>query len=468
MTNSIARMFAEFAVNLKFEDLSPEVVLSAKRFLLDSVGCALRGTRSSDCAILLRLLNQLGGTPEATIIGDGSKTNCWNAALANSLLIRVLDYNDIYWKQDPSHPSDLIPSALCVGERERKSGRDLITAIAIAYELEMRLCEFAIPGIRERKWHHASLTQFVSPVVAGKMLDLSTDQICNAIGISGCHNFTLGAVTAGRLAMTKNIVDPLAVQSGVMAALMAKEGFSGPETVFDGKEGLMDTLGGKWDVGKLTKDLEKHSKILECSMKAFPTEALTHSPITAILKLTNDYNLAPQEIEGITVKSIARAVDILADPSKYRPSSKETADHSLPYCITAAVMDRQVTLEEFTEAKLRDERILSFIDKVKVVADPELEKFFPDLKPAIVDVRCKDGRQYTIRVEYPKGDPMNPMSDEELFAKFRSNASPLVAPEKQKAIISAIMNLEDLIEIPELAELLVCDNLPAEVRVTPS
>jgi len=443
---------AEFAVNLKYDDLPSETVLEAKRFLLDSMGCALRGCLSEDFKILMKVLDELGGTPEATIIGSNSKTNCCNAVLANSLLIRALDYNDIYWKQDPSHPSDLIPAALSVGERENKSGKDLIAAMIIAYELEMRLCECAIPGIRERKWHHASLTQFVSPVVAGKMLDLNVDQICNAIGISGVHNFTLGAVAAGKLSMVKNIADPLAVQSGVMAALMAKQGFTGPEPVFEGKEGLVDAIGGRWDMDVMTRAHEPF-KIMECSMKPFPTEGLTHSPITATLTLLERHSITPEEVEEVVIRTISRAVDILADPSKYTPTSKETADHSLPYCIAAAIVDRSVTLDQFTKSKLNDDRIRSVIRKVKVVADPELEKLFPELATAIVEVTCKDGRHFTQRADFPKGNPKNRMSDEEVLTKFNANASSVISEQRAKAIISKIMNLESL-QIHELTQLL--------------
>ena len=156
--------------------------------------------------------------------------------------------------------------------------KDIIVAIVLAYEFEMRLCEFAVPGVRERKWHHATLTQFVSPIVAGKLLGLSVDQMFNAIGINGCHNHTIGCPTAGKLTMMKNTVDPMAVQSGVFAALMAQKGYSGTTAVFEGKEGLMDVFGPDWDVDQMVGGLGQDFKILECGMKAFPTEALTHTP----------------------------------------------------------------------------------------------------------------------------------------------------------------------------------------------
>ena len=203
MNKSISRQIAEFALKLKYEDLPDEVVNEVKRYLYDSVGCAYGGYHTKDVNILRDIYNDMGGNAEATLIGFGNKIPAVNATLVNSLMIRALDFNDIYWKEDPSHPSDIIPAALSVGELVGASMKEVITAIVLAYEFEQRLCLFATPGVRERKWHHATLTQFVSPIVAGKLLGLNDDQMVMAIGISGCHNHTIGCPTAGKLTMMK-------------------------------------------------------------------------------------------------------------------------------------------------------------------------------------------------------------------------------------------------------------------------
>ncbi len=161
-------------------------------------------------------------------------------------MIRCMDYNDIYWKQDPCHPSDIFPAAMACCERAKADGRELIVGLVLGHEFEMRLCEAAFPGIRERGWHHATLTAFVSPIVAGRMLRLDWQKIQHAIGISASARATLGAVTAGKLTMMKNTVDPLATQSGVLAALLAEKGYTGPEHVIDGKEGLVHCFGPEW------------------------------------------------------------------------------------------------------------------------------------------------------------------------------------------------------------------------------
>ena len=168
---NITHKMAQFSIDLKYEDLPTDVVELTKRFVFDSVGCAYGGSKTEDVEIMLDLYNDMAGKPEASVINSKLKLPMVNASLLNSLMIRALDYNDIYWEQDPSHPSDIIPAALSPAEVLHKSGKDLIVAIVLAYEWEQRLCEFAIPGIRERKWHHATLTQFASPLVAGKILD---------------------------------------------------------------------------------------------------------------------------------------------------------------------------------------------------------------------------------------------------------------------------------------------------------
>ncbi|MEZ5359365.1 MAG: MmgE/PrpD family protein [Candidatus Zixiibacteriota bacterium] len=444
MEKSVSRQIADFAVNLKFEDLPDNVVTEVKRYLYDSIGCAFGGYKTKDVNILRDIYHTMGGKEEATLFAFGEKIPAVNATLVNSLMIRALDFNDIYWKEDPSHPSDLIPAALCTAEMLDKSMKEAIVAIALAYEFEQRLCEFAVPGVRERKWHHATLTQFVSPIAAGYVMGLSAEQMVHAIGISGSHNHTIGCPTAGKLTMMKNTVDPMAVQSGVLAALMAQKGYSGTEAVFEGKEGLMDVFGPDWDMSKLTGDLGKSFRILQCSMKAFPTEALTHTHLSATLKVIKNNNIAWDAIDQVTITTIARACDILFDPHKYRPESRETADHSLPYCIAAAIVDGKITTQSFSDEKLKDERIWKVIDKIKGEASQEFEKMFPAKQPSKVVVKTTAGKEYSEYLEFPKGDPREPMTMDDLEAKFNSLSAGLISADRQKQLKELIFNCEKL------------------------
>ncbi|MFO7655078.1 MAG: MmgE/PrpD family protein [Candidatus Krumholzibacteriia bacterium] len=465
----VTRTMADWAALLRYEDLPPEVVTEAKRFLLDSVACALGGLVQRDVQIMLEVLDEIAGRGSATVLGTGLRTDPLSATLANSLMIRALDYNDIYWKQDPSHPSDLIPAAMACTERNAGSGRDLIVGIVLGHEFEQRLCEAAFPGIREVGWHHATLTAVAAPIVAGRMLDLSAEQIQNAIGISASRHCTPGSVTAGKLTMMKNTVDPLAVQSGVMAALLAEKGYTGPEHVLDGKEGFSHVFPTHWRFDVLTDGLGESWRILQCGMKSFPTEALTHAPISAVLDLVREHDLAPGDIQEVRIRSLARAADILADPSKYDPLTRETADHSLPYCVAAAIVDRKVTPEQFTRERIMDPLVRSQLPKVKVIADKEIEALFPELQRVHVTVVTGAGRELTLQLDYPKGDPRNPMTDQELDEKFDALAAGVCSSARVAEMKVALRRTEQFAQLTDLMAALTADRYGAACgdRATP-
>ena len=454
---TITAGMSRWAAGLSYPQLSQEAVYQAKRFLLDSVGCALGGFQQHDVKIALEVLDEIAGSGPATVIGTGKRIDPVSASLANGLMIRCMDYNDIYWKQDPSHPSDIFPAALAGCERAKSDGKELIVGLVLGHEFEMRFCEAAFPGIRERGWHHATLTAFVSPIVAGRALHLGWEQIQHAIGISASRHATLGAVTAGKLTMMKNTVDPMATQSGVLAALMAEKGYTGPEHVVDGKEGLTHCFGPAWKLNLLTDGLGESWRITHCGMKAFPTEALTHTPISAVLDIVKSNDLEPEQVEKVQIRSLARAADILSDPSKYDPQSKETADHSLPYVIAAAVAERQVTPVQFEMKKIMDPTIRAQLKKVEVVADPEIEKVFPALQRVIVNLTTTDGRTFSKQLDYPKGDPRNPLSDAEVEEKFAALADGVLSEGAQKKLKDAIWNLEKVGSVSKLMALMKAD-----------
>lgn len=467
---TLSRQLADFAHALKWEHLSPVAVREARRFWLDSLGCALGGSKAHDARIAVKVFRRLRGRPEATVLGTDWKTNARDAAFLNNLMIRIMDFNDIYWEQDPSHPSDMLGTVLALVEQNKLSGKDLIVATVLAYEIEMRLCEAAHPGIREIGWHHATLTQFVSPLIAGKLYGLSPEQMTHAVGIAGCRQGTFGGVVAGKLSMMKNTVDPMAGAEGVISALLAAEGYTGPEAVFEGKEGLFHCLGKqtglRWEPEVLTDGLAalltKRKKraaaetegpefrIARCGMKAFPTEALTHSPISCALDLSEGKGYAPEEIEWVEVRTTARAKDILSDPSKYIPSSKETADHSLPYTIAVALLDGAVTTDSFTPKRLNDPVLPGVMAKVRVEADPEIDAAFPKFKRAEVVLKLAGAEPRRARVDYPKGDPRNPMSDAELETKFRALAGLALPKKKQSRLIALVSELEQLERVTPL------------------
>lgn len=465
----ISHSLAEWATALKYEHLSTAAIEKAKLFWFDSLGCALGGSQQEDARILLAHHRDMlaGGGGPSTCFVSGLKTNPVDAAFMNCHMIRAMDYNDIYWKADPCHPSDIIGGPLALCEMLGMSGRDLILATVIAYEVEQRLCEFGEPGVREYGWHHATLTAFAAPIAAGRVLGLSVDQMVQAIGISASRTFSPGAVTAGKLTNMKNTVDPWATRMGVESALLAKRGFSGPEHIFDGKEGLYAVFGHVQYKGKpaafntamlldgLPKGPSDHYRIVDCGMKSFPIEALSHAPLTAMMKCVKENGIKPSDVAEIKIEVIARAADILGDPHKYRPDSKETADHSLPYCIAVGLVDGMVTPLQFKEERVLDKSLIPIMDKVKVVANDEFEALFPKFQPSRVTITTTSGKSFATRVDVPKGDPRDPMTAEEIGVKFHALGDAVLGKERCDALASAILKLDTITDVRELTRLTV-------------
>lgn len=482
----------EWACALKYEHLSLEAIQAAKLFWFDSIGCALGGSQQEDAKILLkhhRAMSGAGansrdssislgmtkehnpaagkGNGKATAFVSGFKTNPVDAAFLNGHMIRAMDYNDIYWKADPCHPSDLIAASLALCESEGLSGKDLILATIIAYEIEMRLCEIGRPGVREYGWHHATLSAFAAPVATGRVLNLTPEQMVSAIGISASRTFCPGAVTAGKLTNMKNTVDPWAGRMGAESALLAREGFSGPEHIIDGKEGLFAVFHhvqykgqpATFDGEGLVKDLptspKSHYRILDCGMKSFPIEALSHAPLTAMMKTLKEHNLKADEVKEIKVEVIARAADILGDPHKYRPDSKETADHSLPYCMAVGLVDGMVTPLQFKEERVRDQSLIPIMDKIKVVANDEFEALFPKFQPSRVTITTNDGKSQSTRVDVPKGDPRDPMTEEEIAVKFNALGGDVIGKDQCEKLRKCIMNIDTAENVDELLALTI-------------
>ena len=491
----LSHVIANWACSLKYEDLSPEAIQAAELFWFDSIGCALGGSQQEDAKILLkhhramsgsdgrdsrdsstslgmtkehdRAAGKSGWNGKATAFVSGFKTNPVDAAFINGHMIRAMDYNDIYWKADPCHPSDLIATPLALCESEGLTGKDLILATIIAYEIEMRLCEIGRPGVREYGWHHATLSAFAAPVAAGRALNLTPEQIVSAIGVSASRTFCPGAVTAGKLTNMKNTVDPWAGRMGAESALLAREGFSGPEHIIDGKEGLFAVFShvhykgepATFDGEGLVKDLptspRSHYRILDCGMKSFPIEALSHSPLTAMMKTVKGNSIKADNVKEIKVEVIARAADILGDPHKYRPDSKETADHSLPYCMAVGLVDGMVTPLQLREERVRDQSLIPIMDKVKVVANQEFEALFPKFQPSRVTITTNDGKSYSTRVDVPKGDPRDPMTEEEIAVKFNALGSDVIGKDQCKKLQKTIMTLESAQKLNELLNLTI-------------
>ena len=462
---TIARELAKFALGVKFGNLPKEVVHEAKRAVLDTLGCAIGAYSGAPSSIIQGLIKELGGRKEATVIGSGLRTSCLNAILANGVMVRYLDFNDTYlFTVGPlitgSHPSEIIPGALALGEREHSTGCDVLTAIVAGYEIAARFMHAmvvplsATPVLGAKGWNEDTRGIFVMPIVAGKLLKLNEEKMEQAIGISGCHNMVLGILdaTGEEYSMTKNLRFPRTAYGGVMSALMAEKGFTGPTRVIEGNKGFIEAvMRGDFNVEKLTGSGERF-KILDTIYKSVASDATMQGHLTATLQLAKEHDIKPEDVAEVKILATSRCTEHTGDPLKRHPNTKESADHSSYYTTAVALIDRRLGPDQFTPRKMKDPKVHQLIDRVRMEADPSLDRFG---RAGITEIRLKNGVSYKKRVEYPKGDPLNPMTDQELEDKFRNMAEKFMTKEQIKKAIATIDELDKLDDINKLMKTMI-------------
>jgi 2-methylcitrate dehydratase len=441
--STASEVLSKFAAAFNYRDLSDEVVRYSKHLLLDTLGVGLGGYLSEPSRIARSFVSELGGKPESTIIGSGEKTICSNAAFLNGVMVRYLDFGDVYRGLSSCHPNENIPAALAVGERQHSTGKEVLVATILGYEIQSRFTD----TIPIKGWHPTTLGGYVIPFIAGKLLGLSEKQMVNAVGISGSTNHTFYG--RGQLTMMKAMGYPLATQNGINAALMAQKGLTGPRSII---EAFNHTIGHDADLTPLLKGGEK-LKILESSMKPYAAAGMMQPPLTMLFPLIKQHGIRAEDVEGINLQTYEFATHA-AQPESYKPETRESADHSMPYCIAIALMEGELSPDQFRGEKWKDPKVLDLMAKLKVTEDPEMTKVYPSMVPGELEIYTKKGERFKARVDYPKGDPHNPMTDTDVEAKFKMLASRMMEEDQISQIIDMVKNIEKMNDISGLMKLL--------------
>lgn len=444
----LARRVAEQACSTRFEDLSPAVVHEAKRRVLDSVGCALGALGSGPARVTRGLAADVPLPDGASLLGSRQRTTAELAAFTNGALVRYLDFNDTYLSLEPAHPSDNIPAALAVAQVVGAGGRELILAIVLAYELQCRLCDAA--SLRRHGWDHVCYGALSSTLAASRLYGLSVEQAVHALGIAGVCNFATRQTRTGQLSMWKACAFANAARNGIFAADLARRGMTGPNEIFEGPRGLFKMITGPFELGWAAGPDDW--MINRTYIKYWPAEYHSQSAIDAALQLRREVG-DPAAIESILIESFEAAVSIIgSEPEKWRPTSRETADHSMGYCVACALLDGDVTRGSFSEARIRDRRVLGLLDRIRIVETAECNAGYPKGIPNRLIIRMADGRRLEKLVTYPRGHAGNPMSDDEVFAKFRRLADGVVTEATADRIIDDCMRLDALTDTRVLLE----------------
>src|SRR5215212_220350 len=424
MTKSLAHQLAKFACSLGFEDLHKDVVREVKRRVIDSLGCALGAWHEEPCAIARTVASNFSATNGGTVVGTDHQAPPDWAAFATGCCIRYFDYNDTYLSKEPAHPSDNIAAVLSVAESVGATGKEAIVAIALAYEVQCRLCDAA--SIRARGWDHPTYGAFSTALASARLMKLDPEKTRHAVNIAGVNCAAFRQARVGELSHWKGVAFANAARHGVYAALLARAGMTGPAPIFEGQMGFEKELGVS--LGNVAEVFDKGreampgkgpaSMILKTSIKFWPAEYHSQSAIEAALFLRKEIGDVSQ-IESVRIESHDAAVDIIgSEEEKWKPETRETADHSLPYITAIALIDGQVSDRQFEPARFMDPMIWKFLENVKVERNAELSAIYAEAVANIVHVTLKDGRTLSKRVDYPLGNAKNPVSDEELMGKF--------------------------------------------------
>jgi 2-methylcitrate dehydratase len=458
---SVARELAKQIRYFSFGEIPEDVVHQTSRLMLDTLGCALGGYASDASRIIRGYVQDSGHPPEATVVGSGVRTSCLNASLANGAMVRYLDYNDTAFilqgetYRTGYHPSEVIPPVLALCERAHLSGKDAITAINLGYDLSLAFLEGVRgPGMEKRGWNGDTRGAYVMPLVAGAVLGLTEEQMESAVGIAGSCHAVLGILDtpAEEYTMAKNIRFPMMSYAGIMAAMLAQNGFTGPASIIEGHDGFAQSImGGEYRVEDLLKFRGKFA-INETCIKSIIADFSSHGHLTATLTLAREHDIKPEDVAEIRITTSKRCAEHTGDLVKKYPKNKETADHSSYYLTAIALLDRQIGPDQFTQEKYNDPRVLQLIDKVILQGDPNLDKARP---AGISEILTKSGDTYRLRVDFPRGHARNPMTDEEVIRKFRGMASVHMSQDRLERLVETVFGLDQLEDIGDLMKLVV-------------
>ncbi|MBI4331718.1 MAG: MmgE/PrpD family protein [Chloroflexi bacterium] len=452
-----AHSLAQHVAGIRFEDIPAGVLKVAKMDILDTLGTAVAATSlAPGCREVVELVKEGGGKEESTIIGFGGRAPSWMAALANGTLAHALEYDECHVTAQIHSGVTVVPASFAIAERLGKvNGKTFLTAVVSGIDLG---CRLSVAAPRERSWHATTLFGFFgAATAAGKILGLNGERMQHALGIA--YSQAAGntqASTDGSL--TKRVQAGFASKGGVLSALLAEKGITGAINSLEGEFGLYKVYyGGKYNPAPLTSDLGKKFEVSNLSFKPYPSPRGTHASIDATLELVREHDIKPEDVESITVFKSAVGVKVLATPieRKRRPENVVDAQFNIPFTVATAVLKRRVGLSDFLPGALKDPAVLQMAQKVNV---QESKEFDPNnFHPGITEIRTRQGKVYTKRVDEPYGNPDHPIPQEHLIQKFMECTSNAIRPlpEKNlKSVIDMIMKLEELEDVSAIVRLL--------------
>lgn len=445
--DSMIEQLAEYASALRYEKLPQEAVHECKRRLIDTLGCATGAFDARPAVIARNIAQRALGDPPARILGSQDPSTPELAAFANGVAMRYLDFNDATFGKSAGHPSDIFGAVLAAADSARADGRTVITAATLAYEV---FCNLAENVVRDQGWDHTVFGVVASAVGAAKVLGLSREQMGNAIALAIVPNMALEETRTGELAMWKGCAAADASRNGIFAAQLAREGLTGPEQAIEGKYGLWRKVGAfRWQPfgGRGAP-----YRVTQTHIKYFPAVIHAQTPITVALELHGEMPI--DEIEAVAIDTYWIA-ERYADRRNalWRPATRETADHSIPYCVLAALIDGGITEASFEESRIRDQRIGRLLERTTMRENPAFTRAHPEEWSCRVELAGRGGKRKSAEARFFKGHAKRPLSDQEIEQKFRGLAQKALPRARIDGILKKTWALEAIADVGDVLAL---------------
>jgi 2-methylcitrate dehydratase PrpD len=443
---TLSRQFAQFARALSFQHLSSEHREKVKTYLLDWLGCAYAGKNQPSTRMMVKTAHSLGGNSESTMIPDEGRTMCLLAALVNGAASHVVEMDDLH-RESVLHPAAaVLPALMALAERQHASGKDLMVAISCGYEVAIRTA-IGVGTSHYHFWHTTGTCgTFGAAAGSAKLLGLNEDQFVWALGSAGTQAAGLWEFLS-ESAMSKVLHPGKSSMNGLLAALLAQQGFTGPSRILEGPKAFFRATSSDFDENRALAGLGKEFFVERNSLKYHASCGHTHSSIDAVLQATGARPMPVDEIQHVDVWVYQASVDLLGD---VKPTTPYLGKFNLPFCIATALIHGHVNLTDFTEERLKDPGIRSLMERITINSDKGLTKSYPRKWPARAEIITSDGQRLKGAIEYPKGDPENPLRQEEVIGKFMGLTDCMIPKAVAQGIAERVLNLEDVRDVNQL------------------
>jgi 2-methylcitrate dehydratase PrpD len=443
----IEQELAKFARETTYDNLPEEVIRQAKLCLLDLVGAACAGAKALPGHVVTEIIEEAGGSPQAVLIGRKEKVPALNAALGNGLYAHALELDDLHRSSILRPGSPIIPAALAAAEKTGASGKDLITAIVVGYEVGIRIAEAMTPS-HYNFWHTTGTCgTFAAAIAAGKVMGLNEEQLINALGHAGTQAAGLMELHySPERMMSKPLHASKAAQNGLFSAMLARGGYSSTKTILSGEKGFLRVFAPKAKLEKIVENIGVDFKIMQISYRIYASTRHTHAGIDLALRL-RDKGIKPEDIELLRIQTYSVARDLVGEPF---PESVYEAKFSLPFCVSTALVYGHVGVEDFTEQRTKDPVLEELMSHCTVEIDPLLDAHYPQKWGAKLNVILRNGTVDHEQTDFPKGDPENKLSLDQLYTKFRRLSALLLPPSKIEAWLEQFMKVESFENIADM------------------